>query len=199
MSCAIRRNGGAFDERAHRQASIFTASRTRPTPPASGQPEISNNVCVLLCFIDPRARKIGNEASSCTCLFVCFFVGIKPEKLYSNSYVALGSSPLRTLRVTALRPSRVPWLNEVAEIPVFHTNLNDVLGNFWESVGNQKFVPKKEVCCRAHVNEQLSCNSWETRIECKWITAAHAVLCWCTAVSALGHLHSPCVETRRHD
>ena len=48
-------------------------------------------------------------------------------------------------------------------------------------------------------NEQLGSNSWEPRGECKWITAAHALLCWCTAASALGHLHSPRVETRRHD
>ena len=48
-------------------------------------------------------------------------------------------------------------------------------------------------------NEQLGSNSWETRGECKWITAAHALLCWCTAASALSHLHSPRVETRRHD
>jgi len=56
-------------------------------------------VCVLLCFIDLKVKKIRNEASclyACmlglhphsgfVCLFVCLFVGIKPEKLYSASF-----------------------------------------------------------------------------------------------------------------
>jgi len=75
-----------------------------------------------------------------------------------------------------------------------------------ESVGNVIFVPRKEVCCRAHGEMSSSAataekreRKKETRGERQWITAAHALLCWSTAASALGHVHSPRLETRRHD
>jgi len=48
-------------------------------------------------------------------------------------------------------------------------------------------------------NEQLGNKSGGTQGECKWITAAHSLLCWCTAASALGRQHSLRIETRRHD
>ena len=89
-------------------------------------------------------------------------------------------------------------LNEFAGIPAFY---DDFLGNPWESVGNEIkkiYLANVFVTGRVSGNEQLG-NILETRGECKWITAAHALLCWCTAASALGHLHSPRVETRRHD
>ena len=44
-------------------------------------------------------------------------------------------------------------------------------------------------------NKQLCINSWETQSACEWIFTVHALLCWSTAVSALGHLHSPHVKT----
>jgi len=44
-------------------------------------------------------------------------------------------------------------------------------------------------------NEQLGNKSGETRGTCKPITTAHALLCRRTDASALGHLHSPRVDT----
>jgi len=52
---------------------------------------------------------------------------------------------------------------------------------------------------RLSVNGQLGNSSRETRGACKQMPAAHVLLCRCTAACALGHLHSPCVEKRRHD
>jgi len=59
------------------------------------------------------------------------------------------------------------------------------------------YQEKEFVVERVSGNEQLGSNSWEARVESTWITAAQALLRWCTAASALGHLHLPRVETRR--
>ena len=71
-------------------------------------------------------------------------------------------------------------------------------------LGNQSkmeilYQEKELVAGHMSGNEQLGNDSKEKQGECKRITAAHARLYRCVAASALGDLHSPRVDKRRHD
>jgi len=99
-------------------------------------------VCVLLCSIDPRVRKIRNEASSCSGIFFCilcvYFVASSPSsplphlldrhrKLVRRSAIPACSCP---------GPVWCPWgsigelevpPNETPELMTFHPHNTNVL------------------------------------------------------------------------